>query len=114
VRRVNVPLYAGRTSSAYCRCLRGSRFIWLYGSIVEGGSLMSEMSSLAVWRGVRPRGVGRRYLHAGIRVSRRSQTKCYKGEKGRVPESGKLGSGWDRTLSINAVEVGNVDGSRIN
>ena len=41
--------------------------------MVEGGSLISEMSCLAV-RGMRVRGVGRRYLHAGISVSRRSQT----------------------------------------
>lgn len=35
-------------------------------------------------------------------------------KKGEILEFGKVESGWERTLSINAAEVGNVDGSRIN
>jgi len=81
---------------------------------VDGGSLISEMSSFAVYGGIRRRGVRRRYLHAGIKVSRRWQT-VVKSEKIReLLELGKLESGWERTLSINAVEVCNVDGSRMN
>ena len=45
MRRVNVPLYAGRTSSAYWRCLRGICLSSEYGFVESGFSLMREMSS---------------------------------------------------------------------